>query len=249
LQPQRFNNQKITIMENALEEEKTIVIDEERQAVVGELMRNVYLWMTGGLALTGVVAWIVANSQELINLIFGNQIIFWGLLIAELLLVIVLSAALDKMSFLTAAIMFVIYSVMNGATLSSLFLVYELSSIAEIFFITAGSFALLAIIGSVTKKDLSRMGTFLIFALFGLIIASIIGMVMGRPESIWISALGVLIFAGLTVYDAQRIRLMMLNQETVNEGNMKLALLGALTLYLDFINLLLKLLSLFGKRK
>ena len=145
--------------------------------------------------------------------------------------------------------MFVLYSALNGATLSSLFLVYELSSIAEIFFITAGSFALLAFIGSVTKKDLSGLGTFLIFALFGLIIASVVGMIMGRPESIWISVLGVLIFAGLTVYDAQKIRLMMLDQDTVNEGNMKLALMGALSLYLDFINLLLRLLSLFGKRK
>ena len=234
---------------DVVDEEKTIVIDEERQAVVGELMRNVYVWMTGGLALTGVVAWMVANSPDLVNLIFGNQVIFWGLLIAELVMVIVLSAAINKLSFISAAIMFVLYSVLNGATLSSLFLVYELSSIAEIFFLTAGSFAVLAFIGSVTKKDLSGLGTFLIFALFGLIIASIIGMVMGRPDSIWISALGVLIFGGLTVYDAQKIRLMMLDQDTVNEGNMKLALMGALSLYLDFINLLLRLLSLFGKRK
>lgn len=234
---------------DVVDEEKTIVIDEERQAVVGELMRNVYVWMTGGLALTGVVAWMVANSPDLVNLIFGNQVIFWGLLIAELVMVIVLSAAINKLSFISAAIMFVLYSVINGATLSSLFLVYELSSIAEIFFLTAGSFAVLAFIGTVTKKDLSGLGTFLIFALFGLIIASIIGMVMGRPDSIWISALGVLIFGGLTVYDAQKIRLMMLDQDTVNEGNMKLALMGALSLYLDFINLLLRLLSLFGKRK
>lgn len=234
---------------DVVDEEKTIVIDEERQAVVGELMRNVYVWMTGGLALTGVVAWMVANSPDLVNLIFGNQVIFWGLLIAELVMVIVLSAAINKLSFISAAIMFVLYSVLNGATLSSLFLVYELSSIAEIFFLTAGSFAVLAFIGTVTKKDLSGLGTFLIFALFGLIIASIIGMVMGRPDSIWISALGVLIFGGLTVYDAQKIRLMMLDQDTVNEGNMKLALMGALSLYLDFINLLLRLLSLFGKRK
>ena len=234
---------------DVVDEEKTIVIDEERQAVVGELMRNVYVWMTGGLALTGVVAWMVANSPDLVNLIFGNQVIFWGLLIAELVMVIVLSAAINKLSFISAAIMFVLYSVLNGATLSSLFLVYELSSIAEIFFLTAGSFAVLAFIGTVTKKDLSGLGTFLIFALFGLIIASIIGMEMGRPDSIWISALGVLIFGGLTVYDAQKIRLMMLDQDTVNEGNMKLALMGALSLYLDFINLLLRLLSLFGKRK
>jgi len=228
---------------------ETTIIDERRKEVVAELMRDVYLWMTGGLALTGLVAWIVATTPVLQQIIFGSQVILWGLIIAELVFVIVLSAAINKMSFGTASILYTLYCVLNGATLSSIFLVYELSSIAEIFFITAGSFAALAFVGTVTKKDLSKLGTFLIMALFGLIIASVIGLIMGNPDSVWISALGVLIFAGLTVYDAQRIRMMMLDEETVNEGNMKLALLGALSLYLDFINLLLKLLSLFGKKK
>lgn len=228
---------------------ETTIIDERRKDVVAELMRNVYLWMTGGLALTGLVAWIVATSPVLQGIIFGSQAVLWGLIIAEFVFVIVLSAAINKLSFTTASLLYTLYCVLNGATLSTIFLVYELSSIAEIFFITAGSFAALAFIGTVTKKDLSKLGTFLIMALFGLIIASIVGLIMGNPDSVWISALGVLIFAGLTVYDAQRIRNMMLDQETVNEGNMKLALLGALALYLDFINLLLKLLSLFGKRK
>lgn len=228
---------------------ETTIIDERRKDVVAELMRNVYLWMTGGLALTGLVAWIVATSPVLQGIIFGSQAVLWGLIIAEFVFVIVLSAAINKLSFTTASLLYTLYCVLNGATLSTIFLVYELSSIAEIFFITAGSFAALAFIGTVTKKDLSKLGTFLIMALFGLIIASIVGLIMGNPDSVWISGLGVLIFAGLTVYDAQRIRNMMLDQETVNEGNMKLALLGALALYLDFINLLLKLLSLFGKKK
>lgn len=235
-------------MDNLMTTETTI-IDERRKEVVAELMRDVYLWMTGGLALTGLVAWIVATTPVLQQIIFGSQVILWGLIIAELVFVIVLSAAINKMSFGTASILYTLYCVLNGATLSTIFLVYELSSIAEIFFITAGSFAALAFVGTVTKKDLSKLGTFLIMALFGLIIASVIGLIMGNPDSVWISALGVLIFAGLTVYDAQRIRMMMLDEETVNEGNMKLALLGALSLYLDFINLLLKLLSLFGKKK
>ena len=235
-------------MDNLMTTETTI-IDERRKEVVAELMRDVYLWMTGGLALTGLVAWIVATTPVLQQIIFGSQVILWGLIIAELVFVIVLSAAINKMSFGTASILYTLYCVLNGATLSAIFLVYELSSIAEIFFITAGSFAALAFVGTVTKKDLSKLGTFLIMALFGLIIASVIGLIMGNPDSVWISALGVLIFAGLTVYDAQRIRMMMLDEETVNEGNMKLALLGALSLYLDFINLLLKLLSLFGKKK
>ena len=228
---------------------ETIVIDEGRKAVVGELMRNVYLWMTGGLTVTGCAAWMVMNSQFLLSLIFGNQIIFWGLIIAELVFVLVLSAAINKLSFTAASALYVLYCVLNGATLSSIFLVYELGSIVEIFFVTAGAFAVLAIIGTITKKDLSRLGTFLIIALGGLIIASIVGLILGRPDSIWMSAIGAVIFAGLTVYDAQKIRLMMLNQDTVNEGTMKLALLGALSLYLDFINLFLRLLSLFGKRK
>ena len=235
-------------MDNLMTTETTI-IDERRKEVVAELMRDVYLWMTGGLALTGLVAWIVATTPVLQQIIFGSQVILWGLIIAELVFVIVLSAAINKMSFGTASILYTLYCVLNGATLSSIFLVYELSSIAEIFFITAGSFAALAFVGTVTKKDLSKLGTFLIMALFGLIIASVVGLIMGNPDSVWISALGVLIFAGLTVYDAQRIRMMMLDEETVNEGNMKLALLGALSLYLDFINLLLRLLSLFGKKK
>ena len=235
-------------MENSYIAETTI-IDERRKDVVAELMRNVYLWMTGGLALTGLVAWIVATSPVIQQIIFGSQVVLWGLIIAEFVFVIVLSAAINKLSFGTASLLYTLYCVLNGATLSSIFLVYELSSIGEIFFITAGSFAALAFVGTVTKKDLSKLGTFLIMALFGLIIASIVGLIMGNPDSVWISGLGVLVFAGLTVYDAQRIRNMMLDQETVNEGNMKLALLGALALYLDFINLLLRLLSLFGKKK
>ena len=235
-------------MENLYSAETTI-IDERRKDVVAELMRNVYLWMTGGLALTGLVAWIVATSPIMQQIIFGSQLVFWGMIIAELVFVVVLSAAIQKLSFGMASMLYTLYCVINGATLSSIFMVYELSSVAEIFFVTAGAFGVLAFVGTVTKKDLSGMGTFLIIALVGLIIASIVGLVMGNPDSIWISAIGVLIFAGLTVYDAQQIRNLMLDQETVNEGNMKLALLGALSLYLDFINLLLRLLSLFGKKK
>lgn len=237
-------------MENeSIIEETTFVADVERQAVVGELMRNVYVWMTGGLVLTGAIAWMTANSPQLLNLIFGNPALMWVLIGAELILVLVLSGAINKMSFMAAGIMYVVYCALNGLTLCTIFLIYELGSIAQIFFVTAGSFAVLAFVGSVTKKDLSKMGTFLIIALVGLVIASIVGLIMGRPDSIWMSVIGVIIFAGLTVYDAQKIRMLMVNQDTVNEGNMKLALLGALSLYLDFINLLLRLLSLFGKRK
>ena len=131
---------------------ETTIIDERRKDVVAELMRNVYLWMTGGLALTGLVAWIVATSPVLQGIIFGSRAVLWGLIIAEFVFVIVLSAAINKLSFTTASLLYTLYCVLNGATLSTIFLVYELSSIAEIFFITAGSFAALAFIGTVTNK-------------------------------------------------------------------------------------------------
>jgi len=230
-------------------QEKVIVIDEARSEIVGELMRNVYIWMAGGLSLTGLIAWWVAGSPEMINFIFGSKVVFWGLIIAEFALVLILTAMLDSMSFLTSSICYVVYCALNGLLLSSIFLVYEIGSIGQVFFVSAGMFAVLAFIGTVTKKDLSRWGTFLTMALVGIIIASAVSLLMGRPESIWITIIGVLVFAGLTVYDAQKIRLIMLNQETINEGSMKLALLGALALYLDFINLFLKLLSLLGKKK
>ncbi|MBR1427002.1 MAG: Bax inhibitor-1/YccA family protein [Paludibacteraceae bacterium] len=225
------------------------VIDERRQEVVGQLMRNVYLWMTGGLALTGLVAWYVASSPAILSIVFGSSAVLWGLFIAELILVGLLSALIQKLSFSVASLLFVLYCTLNGVVFSSIFLAFELGSIGQVFFITAGMFAGLAVIGTVTKKDLSRLGTFLIMALWGLLIAMVVAYFFGDPNSLLINIAGVVIFAGLTVYDAQNIRLLMLNEETVNEGNMKLALLGALSLYLDFINLFIRLLSLFGKRK
>lgn len=236
-------------MENATAQEKTHYEEEIRQAISQELLRNVYLWMTGGLALTGVIAWIVANTPSLLMLIYGNTAVMWGLIGVELLLVFILTLSIEKISFGVAAVMFILYSALNGATLSSVFIVYETASVAEIFFVTAGSFAVLAIIGTYTKTNLSGLGAFLYFALTGLVLASIIGLIIGKPETIWMSVIGVIIFAGLTLYDAQKIKLIMITQESVNDSSMKMALIGALVLYLDFINLLLKLLSLFGKKK
>ena len=231
------------------EANEVLVIDEQRKAVIGQLMRNVYVWMAGGIALTGMIAWMVAGSPDMLNIIFGSKVVFYGLMIAELVLVVVLSMMIQKMSFLTASICYTVYCALNGVVLSSIFLAYELGSIGEVFFITAGMFAALAVVGTITKKDLSGLGTFLIMALFGLIIASVIAAFMGSTDNLVLNIIGVIIFAGLTVYDANKIRNVMLDQETVNEGNMKLALLGALSLYLDFINLFLKLLSLLGKRR
>lgn len=227
--------------------EQNVVIDEGRQAVVRVLMRNVYLWMTGGLAVTGAMAWYVAHSPELYNLIFNNRVVYWSVIIAEFIFIITLSGGIKKLHFIVAVLLYLAYCVLNGAFFSCLFVEIDPNLITQVFLITAGAFTVLAVFGSFTKKDLGWMRTFLIMGLTGLILATAIGLIMGRPQSIWMSILGVLIFSGLTAYDAQNIRQQMLEQEDLNDGNMKLALLGALTLYLDFINLFLELLSLFNR--
>ncbi|MBR1503564.1 MAG: Bax inhibitor-1/YccA family protein [Prevotella sp.] len=214
------------------------------------LMRKVYLWMTLALVITGFSAYYVATSEQLLTLIVSNQIVFWGLIIAELALVIGISAAINKLSLTAATLLFVAYSVINGATLSFIFLVYELSSIANVFFITAGTFAAMAFYGYVTKKDLTTVGRLCMMGLIGLIIASIVNIFVGSSGmDMIVSYVGVLIFVGLTAYDSQKIKTMMLQAPDAGEGMQKLALLGSLTLYLDFINLFLYLLRILGSRR
>ena len=214
------------------------------------LMRKVYVWMSLALVLTGVTAYGVATSPGVLNAIFNNQILFWGLVIAEFALVIGISAAIHKLSLTTATLMFVLYSVINGAVLSSIFLIYTMSSIASVFFITAGTFAVMAFIGYTTKKDLTSMGKVLFMALIGIIIATIVNIFLKSSGlEMIVSYLGVLIFVGLTAYDSQKIKNMLLMAPDAGEGAQKLALLGALTLYLDFINLFIYLLRIFGRRE
>ena len=214
------------------------------------LMRKVYVWMSLALVLTGVTAYGVATSPGVLNAIFNNQILFWGLVIAEFALVTGISAAIHKLSLTTATLMFVLYSVINGAVLSSIFLIYTMSSIASVFFITAGTFAVMAFIGYTTKKDLTSMGKILFMALIGIIIATIVNIFLKSSGlEMIVSYLGVLIFVGLTAYDSQKIKNMLLMAPDAGEGAQKLALLGALTLYLDFINLFIYLLCIFGRRE
>ncbi len=217
----------------------------------GVLMRKVYVWMTLALAVTGLVAYGVANSYTMLEMLFSNQAVFWVLAIVEIGLVIGLSAAINKLSFTAAAIMFIVYSVVNGLTMSVIFLAYTATSIATTFFITAGAFAGLALIGYFTKKDLSTMGKFLLFALIGVIIASVVNIfVKSSGLDFIISIIGVLVFAGLTAYDSQKIKNMFLAYgDEVNDTTQKLAILGSLTLYLDFINLFLYLLRFLGKAR
>ncbi len=214
------------------------------------LMRKVYVWMTLALVITGLTAYGVATSPGILQAIYTNQILFWGLVIAELALVIGVSSMLNRISLTTATLMFILYSVINGALMSYIFLAYTASSIATVFFITAGTFGVMALIGYTTKTDLSSMGKILFMALIGLIIATIVNMfIKSSGMTLILSYVGVLIFVGLTAWDSQKIKQMLLQAPDAGEGAQKLALMGALSLYLDFINLFIYLLRIFGKRE
>ena len=214
------------------------------------LMRKVYVWMTLALAITGFTAYGVATSPGLMQAIYTNSVLFWGLIIAEFALVIGVSAAINKLSLATATLMFILYSVINGALLSYIFILYTASSISTVFFITAGTFAVMALLGYTTKTDLSSMGKILLMALIGLIIATVVNVfIKSTMFDLIVSYVGVLIFVGLTAYDSQKIKQMLLQAPDAGEGAQKVALLGALSLYLDFINLFIYLLRIFGNRK
>ena len=218
---------------------------------VATLMRNMYAWMAIALTITGFTAFAVANSYSLIYAIATNSILFYGLIFAELGLVYFLSSRIFRMSFATAGLLFAVYSIINGVTLSLIFLIYEIGSIVSTFFITAGTFGAMAVVGSFLKKDLSFIGRFALMALIGLIIAGVVNIFM-RSEgfSFIIAIIGVLVFTALTAYDAQKMKnLIAENGYEINENTQKLALIGALELYLDFVNLFLYLLRLLGSRR
>lgn len=229
-------------------------ISAERQwdvsAAFPVLMRKVYVWMTLALVITGFTAYGVANSPGVLQTIYTNPILFWGLIIAEFALVIGVSAAINRLSLSVATLMFVLYSVINGALMSYIFLAYTASSVATVFFITAGTFGAMAFIGYTTKTDLTSMGKILVMALIGMIIATIVNIfVKSSGFTLILSYVGVLVFVGLTAYDSQKIKQMLMQAPDAGEGAQKLALLGALSLYLDFINLFIYLLRIFGKRE
>ena len=215
--------------------------------VFSALMRKVYLWMTLALVITGVTAYGVATSPTLLMTIMTSRGLMWGLIIAEFILVFAISGAINRLSLSTATLLFIIYSVLNGAMLSSIFVIYEPMVIAKVFFITAGTFGAMAFYGYSTKKDLTSIGKILFMALIGLIIATVVNMFLKSPGFDYIlSYVGVAIFIGLTAWDSQKIKQMRQTQYDMSEGAQKLALLGALTLYLDFSNLFLYLLRIFG---
>nr|WP_275149522.1 Bax inhibitor-1/YccA family protein [Elizabethkingia meningoseptica] len=210
-------------------------------------MSKVYGWMSLALVVTGVIAYLVAGSETLISAIIANKLLFYGLIFAELGLVLWLSARIAKMSTTTAIAAFMGYAVLNGLTLSLIFLIYTFSSIALTFFVTAGTFAVMSIYGYVTKSDLTKIGKILMMLLVGIIIASIVNLFLKSPMIYWITTyIGVAVFVGLIAYDTQKIKNYFLEVGGDESLIGKMAIMGALTLYLDFINLFLFLLRLFG---
>ncbi len=214
------------------------------------LLKNVYAWMALALGVTGVAAMYVSNNQTILSFMFEHFGLVMGLLIAELLLAVVFTALFNRLSFNVASILFGLYALLTGVSISPIFLLYTQESIALTFFVTAGTFGAMSLFGYFTKKDLSPWGRYLMMGLFGIIIASVVNFFMQSSRLEWITTyVGVVVFVLLTAYDTQKIKNLLVERDELNEGSLKLALLGSFMLYLDFINLFLKLLRLFGKRK
>jgi hypothetical protein len=223
---------------------------EQAEELQRTFLVKVYGWMTAGLMITGVVALFVIQIPGLLELIFSSQWIYLGLFVAQLGLVVWLSARVDKMSAATATAVFLAYSALTGLVFSVIFLVYTAESLASTFFVTAATFGLTSAYGYVTKRDLSGLGGFLTMGLIGVIIASVVNMFLGNSTIYWITTyIGIFIFVGLAAYDTQRIKEMGQASLQGAEVEQKSAVIGALRLYLDFINLFLLLLRVLGNRK
>ncbi len=225
---------------------------ERAEVFVNEFVRSVYNWMGIGLAITGIVAFYVSHSPTMLRLVFGNPIIFFILIIGELGLVLSISGMIRRISASTATFLFVLYSVLNGITLSFIFLAYTRTSVYNTFFICAATFLACSMYGWSTKRDLTSWGSFFFMGLIGIIIASLVNMfVRSSGLSLMISYIGVFVFIGLTAYDTQRIKGLALTCPPDASASVirKAAIIGALTLYLDFINLFLMLLRILGQQE
>ena len=225
-------------------ENQSYVESVKRTSIVQSFFAQVYGWMFFGLLSTGIVAYYTAHSPALLNLIFGSQITFYAFLFTPIVLVMIISSKINSLSASMASFLFFVYSAVTGVTLSAIFLMYTQESIATTFGITAGTFGATALFGYVTKKDLSKMGSILFMLLIGLIIASVVNMFLKNDTMMWI-----LIFVGLTAYDMQKLKKIAHSIDDDESSIAKFAVLGALTLYLDFINLFLRLLQIFGKKR
>ncbi len=232
--------------------EPVSALRQRSEVLVNDFVRSVYNWMCIGLSLTGLVALYVSENSTMQQLVFGNSILFFVLIIAELGLVFSISGMVNKMRASTATTLFVIYAALNGVTLSFIFLVYARASIVSTFFICAATFLACSVYGWTTKKDLTSWGGFLMMGLIGIIIASLVNMFTHSNAMYYIIGyIGVIVFVGLTAYDTQKLKNMALSQPAGLDGEVvrKGAILGALSLYLDFVNLFLMLLRIFGQRR
>ena len=219
-------------------------------AATATFLPKVYGWMTAGLALTALAAVFTLTSEGLLQLIFGNRLVFYGLIIGELGLVIALSAAINRISSLAATLMFLLYSALNGVTCAGIFLMYTSSSIASTFLVASGTFAAMGLYGYATKRDLTGWGSFLFMGLIGIVIASLVNIFLQSAMITWVTTyIGVFVFVGLTAYDTQKLKRIGEGGFADGETQKKAAILGALTLYLDFINLFLMLLRIMGNRR
>ncbi len=216
------------------------------------VLKNVYMWMAAGLALTGIVALGVASNPRYIGAIFSNRLVFFALLFAPVGIVMYLSARIGTLSAGAATLWFAAYAALNGVTLSIIFLAYTGTSIAATFFITAGTFAAMSVYAVTTKRDLSSISSYLVMGLWGVIIASLVNMFLKSPAFDWlISLIGVAVFIGLTAYDTQVIKNWNAQAGYADDESVfvRVSIMGALKLYLDFINLFLFMLRFFGRRR
>lgn len=226
-----------------------ISLQQANEKISQRFITAVYGWMVAALAISGIAAFAVFNSETLLYFIFGNRFTFLGLIIAEFALVIILSAGIRRMSFPAVAASFVIYSIVNGLTLSAVLFVYTSTSVVRIFVITALMFGAMSVYGATTKSSLQSAGKYLMMAVIGLVIASLVNIFMRSSSLDWlISFVTVGVFTGLTAYDTQKIT-QAARYAQDNEDFKKVAIIGALELYLDFVNIFLALLRLFGKRR
>jgi hypothetical protein len=227
------------------------LIVERADAGIQPFMAQVYGWMTCGLLLTAFVSWFAARTPAVLNLVFSNQITFFGLIIAQLALVFVISGMVNRLSGAMATGLFMLYSALTGLTLASIFIVYTSSSIAGTFVVAGGMFGAMTVYGYTTKRDLSSFGNLLFMALIGIVLASLVNIWLKSTALMWVvTYIGVVVFVGLTAYDTQKLKSMG-SQLSIDDkdGFRKYSIVGALTLYLDFINLFLMLLRIFGNRR
>jgi len=228
----------------------TIAGQERLAAVQSAFLRRVYNWMGLGLALTALVAYYTAASPTLQALIFGNSLVFFALIIGQLALVVALSAAINRLNPGTATLLFFLYAGLTGLTLSAILLVYTQSSITNAFVATAGTFALTSLYGYTTKRDLTSWGSFFFMGLVGIVLASVVNLFLQSETIYWVTTyIGVIVFVGLTAYDTQYLKNMAGAGFSDEAMESKAAVIGALKLYLDFINLFLLLLRIMGGRR